>query len=179
MTITTVRYTNEANTIIEVTDSYTGVWIQLWPSGTWRDAEVQDWLDAGGQIKPYDPQYGMTLAQVKEAKMQEGEAYGRELVRQAHENPYDAITIADTRTYREKIHSKRRLRSDKKALSKPLRPDEELQLERDEVLQEYEVLCIECSDEFNELVDEAATKEVVNALNPATDITWPVWTPPA
>lgn len=179
MAISSVRYTDEANTTLEVTDSVSGIWTQLWPSGTWRDEQVRAWLDAGGQIEPYDPQYGMTLAQVKEAKMHEGEAYGRELVRQAHANPYDATTIVDTKTYREKVQSKRRLRSDKKALSKPLEPAEELQLERDEVLQEYEVLCIECSDEFNELVDEAAIKEAVNALNPATDITWPVWTPPA
>lgn len=179
MTITAVRYTDEAHTMVEVTDSSIGIWVQLWPSRTWRDAQVQDWINAGNQIAMYDPQHGWTLEQVKVAKIREGEEYGRELVQQAHANPYDEVNVADTETYREKVQSKRRLRSDKQALAKPLEPDEEIQLERDEVLQEYEVLCIECSDEFNELVDAAGTPEQVNALNPATDITWPAWTPPA
>jgi len=177
--ITNVRYTNEEQTSIEVVDDTQGTWYQDWPSGTWRDTEVQAWLDAGNIISPYDPQYGMTFSQIKVAKMREGQEYGRELVRQAHANPYDGAIIEDTAVYREKEQSKRRLRSDKKALGKPLNAKEELDLERAEHLQEYEVLCIETSDEFNELVDEQTTPEAVNALDPATAIVWPIWNPPA
>lgn len=178
MAISSVRHSNVENTTI-VVESTSGGWQQVWPSGTYLDSEIHLWLDAGGQIDPYDPQYGWTLEQVKVAKVREGEEYGRELIRQAHANPYSTVTVVDTKIYREKIQSRRRLRSDKKALAKPLTQDEELQLARDEVLQEYEVLCIACSNEFNDLVDEADTPEQVNALNPATDIIWPVWTPPA
>lgn len=178
MLINAARYSLPDNSQVYVTTSE-GAWFQAWPGQTYHTQYVRDWLLQGNTIAPYDEYADKTLDEAKVLKRKEGELYGRELVAQAYGNPYDAIFIVDTGVYREKTQSKRRLRSDKKALGKKLTSSQEVELERDEVIQEYEVDCIESSNEFEELVNEQITVPAVSALDPATAVTWPVWTPPA
>jgi len=184
MSIQYVRYLQDMSSVsvnlprIEAKDA-TDLWVQHWPSGSWRDDLIQEYLDSGNVIQEYDKYFGWPLENIKLHKMREGELYGREVVREAYRTPYVGSHDINTAIYREKEQSKRRLRSDKKALAMPLTSQEQVELARAEAMQSYEVLCIECSNEFNELVDTMTDKDELALLDPATAVIWPVWTPPA
>jgi hypothetical protein len=90
--ISTVRYLNPEGTQLKVDEATT----MNWPSGTHWDDKVQDWIDAGNTIEPYNEWYGLDQQQIKAIVKAHLDAYYWPKY-EAHENPfYAGYSVGDS-----------------------------------------------------------------------------------
>ena len=167
MPVTDVRYTTPEQVPVNVEyDDQTEVSMASYPSGTWRDADVAEWLDAGNSIQPYDPYYGQTDEQIRQQRYADNKAHAEDLIRAAQSNPVQGVNLDNRET--EKEAKKRDNRGNGK----------------DKVTDQDDALVDHIDDVYDaqDLADDQ-----VEAMNNREDIinwtpdlqSWPVWSPPA
>ena len=101
MAVTNVRYNTEEHVPVTVSyDNGPDVSMAKYPSGTWKDAEVQEWLDAGNTIQPYNQWHGMSLDQVKETGYSQVDEELAKRVDTAQHNPAMGVQLSDSGTKR-------------------------------------------------------------------------------
>ena len=166
MAVTNVRYSDDTNIPVTVSyDSEPDVNMASYPSGTWRDEGVQEWLDAGNTIQPHDQWYGMDIDQVKEAKYRENEQYANTEIDYAERRPA-AGTVLDDFT-KNKEDRKRNSRSKKNGG----------QTDADDTLADHIDDILDAQDNADDAVEAMTNIEDVKAWNPGTGVTWPTWNP--
>ena len=178
MTITAARYNTEEEISIAATlDSGGEIFMPSYPSSTHYDNDMQEFLDGGGTIAPYDPYYGWSLEQAVDIKKMESEQYAQELIDDAYTNPQEGV-ITDGPTHKRRTESRRKDKADKQAGDVSLTQEEKDEAKIDQKLSEYETKCWDASDKVLANIDKEDTVENVMSIDVATNTLWPVWEPP-
>ena len=169
MAVTNVRYSDVSNVPLIVSyDSEPDVNMAQYPSGTWRDAGVQEWLDAGNTIQPYDRWYGMTLDEVKEVGYAEVDAELAKRVDAAEHNPSAGVNLSDSATRRENA---KRDNKAKRKNNKISDADDHLY---DHLTELADFAESDGLDVIEACSDTACVQAVIDSL---PSLAWPTWSP--
>ena len=176
--ITEARYTDGFSVSFNVTfDDGRVVSIPSHPSHTHYDKDVEEFLDGGGVIAPYDPYYGWTLEYAYSVKKNEADAYAQNLIDEAFANPQIGITT-DPDAHKRRTGSRRKDKADKQAGEIALTQEEKDEAKIDQKLSEYEIKCWDAADKVHGNVDKEDTVAGVMVIDVETNTTWPIWEPP-
>jgi len=164
--ITAARYnTPEHVPIIIVQDSWQETLIPSFPSGTYYDAAVQEFLDGGGQIDAYDQYYEITDESLREQKYNLKASLADSEVEAAEATPVQGPILDTRKTEKENLRRENRGKRNNKMTD----ADDEMADHVDSIM---DVL-----DQADDEVENLDRTEL-EAWDGST-IVWPVWTPPA
>jgi len=163
--ITEIRYTIDPDIIDVYYEDQTKVTMH-WPSGTWRDEEVQAWLDLGNTILPYDQYFGWTDEQIKSLKYGENAEHATSLADAAQLNP----TEGDVVTSRQAKKNKARRDNAAKRKNNQI-------TDQDDELLDYNDQVLDSQDQADDAVEALSDRQDIINWDPLL-ANWPTWVPP-
>ena len=165
MLIVTTRYTTAEHIPIEIITDSEEVWtIPTYPSNTNFDIAVQEFLDNGGVIEPYDQYYGFSDDDLREGNYVLNAALADGQIQLAEETPVAGPTLTTRQTEKENLRRNNRGKRNNKMT------------DADDVMADHVDSIMDVLDQADDEVENLSRPEL-EAWDGST-IIWPVWVSP-
>ena len=165
MTITAARYSDETTIPVTIVENGQDVFMPAFPSGTSYDRLVQEFLDVGGVIDPYDQYYGISDDKLREEKYNLNAELAQTEVEAAEATPVVGPTLDPRKREKENLRRNNRAKRNNKMT------------DADDVMADH-------VDDVGDVLDQAddevenLNRAALEAWNGST-IVWPMWVPPS
>lgn len=139
--------------------------------------DIQLWIEEGGTVTPYDPNYGMTIETALGKKYLEVDNYSKDVIDEAYRQPIAGGPTEDPEKYKYKMNRLTKGISNKLANDKVIPDEDKGAADAFDVLVDYEDEVMDSNDLARDALELLLTVDDILAADITTIVVWPIWTP--